>query len=182
VQVIGLSGYARSGKDTVARILVEQHGFTRVAYADALRDVALRVDPYVTTAGTKLSTIVGSYGWERAKDNFPEVRRLLQQLGVAVRDLVDTDAWVTAADRKMSDGAGRYVLPDMRFPNEIRLVRALGGLTVRVHRPGFGPVNGHISETALDNERFAYELHNAGTAADLRDDVAALVAFLEGRD
>jgi hypothetical protein len=177
MQVIGLSGYARSGKDTVAQILTSEHGFTRVAFADALRDVALRVDPYVTTAGTKLSTVVGSYGWERAKDSFPEVRRLLQQLGVAVRDVVHTDAWVKAAIRKMDDG--RYVIPDVRFPNEMALVRQCNGLTVQVHRPGFGPVNGHISETALDNERFDYVLQNDAPAYVLRDRVACMLVWAE---
>jgi hypothetical protein len=178
VQIIGLSGYARTGKDTVARILVEQHGFTRVGFADALRDVALRVDPYVTTAGTKLSTVIGSYGWERAKDSFPEVRRLLQTLGVAVRDVVDEHAWVKALTLKL-DGYGKYVVTDVRFPNEKAAVERLGGLTVRVNRPGYGPVNGHISETALDGEHFDWEIRNDGTAVDLRDHVSELARYIE---
>jgi hypothetical protein len=181
MQVIGLSGYARTGKDTVARILVDEYSFTRIGFADPLYELMLRLDPYATSAGTRLSTVVATYGWERAKDTFPEVRRLLQQHATPARELIGDDIWIRAAFRKMEPD-GRYVITDMRFPNEMRAVREVGGLTVRVHRPGYGPANGHISETALDGERFAYEMWNAGTAADLRDDVADLVRFMEGVD
>lgn len=39
--VVLVTGYKRSGKDTVGNHLVEQYGFERVAFADPLRDVGL---------------------------------------------------------------------------------------------------------------------------------------------
>lgn len=36
-QLIGLSGYSGSGKDTVADYLVVHHGYCKIAFADALR-------------------------------------------------------------------------------------------------------------------------------------------------
>ena len=36
--VIGLTGYAQSGKDTLASILVEKYGYSRVAFGDKIRD------------------------------------------------------------------------------------------------------------------------------------------------
>lgn len=41
--VIGLSGKARSGKDTIADYLVTQHGYTKVAFADTLKQFVVRV-------------------------------------------------------------------------------------------------------------------------------------------
>mgnify|MGYP006283771541 FL=1 len=35
--IIGLTGYAQSGKDTVASLLVEHYGYERVAFADKIR-------------------------------------------------------------------------------------------------------------------------------------------------
>jgi hypothetical protein len=140
----------------------------------------LRLDPYVTTAGTRLSVIVGQYGWDKAKEFVPEIRQLLQRHGVAARDLLDPDVWVTAVTRQMMPG-GSYVLADVRFPNELRAVRELAGLTVRVHRPGYGPVNGHISETALDGEKFGAEIVNSEGLDLLHDHASWLVRELEER-
>jgi hypothetical protein len=167
MQVIGLSGYARTGKDTIARMLVETHGYERVGFADSLKELMLRLDPYVTTAGTRLSVVVGQYGWERAKDTFPEVRRLLQAHATPARDLLGDDVWVRALTRKMAP-SGKYVVADVRFPNELAAVKNMSGLTVRVNRPGFGPANGHVSETALDEATFDYTIENYGPLAYLR--------------
>ena len=176
MRIIGLSGYARTGKDTVAQILVENHGFERVAFADALRELLQQVDPIVdvTYEGFgeygvyRLSDALTYYkGWEGAKDGEPGVRRIMQAHGVAFR--------------KMQPG-GSYVIPDMRFPNELVAVRQHGGLTVRVERPGYGPVNGHISETALDRGVFDYYLSNNGPTADtLIAKVGGLLGVMDWR-
>lgn len=181
MKLIGLSGYARAGKDTVADILVKQHGFEKIGFADALRDVLLRIDPmlgiYTDEEPYRLSDqLKRDESWRPYRGDYdPEVRRLLQQLGVAIRDVVDPDAWVNAAFRKMVP-AGRYVIPDMRFPNEFYAIENEGGVTVRIERPGYGPVNGHISETSLDDFLFGHTLSNDGTVTKLERWCAALVA------
>ena len=45
--IIGLTGYAQSGKDTLANILVENYGYTRVAFADKIREFLYEVNPMV---------------------------------------------------------------------------------------------------------------------------------------
>jgi hypothetical protein len=52
---------------------------------------------------------------------------------------------------------------------------------VRVHRPGYGPVNGHISETALDGEKFGAEIVNSEGLDLLHDHASWLVRELEER-
>ena len=44
---VTLSGPAQSGKDTLALVLVEDHGWTRVAFADPLKEMALAIDPWI---------------------------------------------------------------------------------------------------------------------------------------
>jgi hypothetical protein len=178
MQVIGLSGYARTGKDTVAQALVQKHGFIRVGFAEPLYALMLRLDPYITSAGTRLSTVVGQYGWERAKDTFPELRRLMQEHGDGARELLDPDVWVRALTLRL-DPSGKYVIADMRYPNEKAAVERLGGRTVRVHRPGYGPTNDHISETALDDHSFDYHITNDGPLAYLRGVVIDLLVPFE---
>ena len=68
----------------------------------------------------------------------------------------------------------KYVITDVRFPNEAAYIRQRGGLLVRVTRPGTGPVNGHESESALDNEDFDVHILNDGS----REDLASAVDLL----
>jgi hypothetical protein len=42
MKVIAISGWKRSGKDTIAAQLIEKYGFTRVAFADPLKDSVAR--------------------------------------------------------------------------------------------------------------------------------------------
>lgn len=42
MKVIAISGYKRSGKDTSAEILVKDHNFIRVAFADILKDMVAK--------------------------------------------------------------------------------------------------------------------------------------------
>lgn len=156
---IGLIGYAGTGKDWLAQQLIaagDDPPFTRVSFADKVRELALRVDPILAYGDSeieggpiRLSDHVQAVGWEEAKKD-PEVRRLLQEIGTGVRDLVGEDVWVNAADVIDRAHEGPVVVTDVRFPNEARLIERLGGVLVRVIRPGVGPVNGHRSERALD--------------------------------
>ena len=47
--ILGLVGRKQSGKDTFAQRLVEEHGYTRLAFADPLKAVALAANPIVHT-------------------------------------------------------------------------------------------------------------------------------------
>ena len=72
--IIGLTGFARSGKDSVAKVLVDQYGFTRVAFADKIRELLYEVNPIVNDSNFTLQGVVNEFGWEDAKVLFPEVR------------------------------------------------------------------------------------------------------------
>jgi len=163
--IIGLSGYARSGKDTVAKYLVEHHSFTRVAFADPIRNLLWDMNPLLAD-GFHLQGVVNAYGWEVAKTRFPEVRRLLQELGVGARKHIDEELWVIKALRTMS-GDGNYVVTDVRFQNEANQIKMTGGQIWRVERTGVEAVNSHISEHDMDNWEFDAYIHNNSSIDDL---------------
>lgn len=169
--IIGLVGPARSGKDTVAGLLVEHHGFVRVGLADAVKDMALAVDPLVLLGkGWRLSQIVEDKGWEAAKE-IGEVRRILQSLGTeGGRRIFGDECWVDVARRK-SYGHDRVVWSDVRFRNEATRCRHV----VRVTRPGFGPLNGHASEVEQASIVCDWVIVNDGTLDDLAGKVAGFV-------
>ncbi len=82
--IIGLSGYAQSGKDTVAELLCLNYGFKRIAFADAIREGVVRLNPMLDD-GIRVADLVEDYGWDVAKGN-TEVRRLLQVFGTESPD------------------------------------------------------------------------------------------------
>lgn len=183
--VVGLVGPRQSGKDTFARFLVEEHGYTSFAFADVLRDVLLDADPVVFIdlgEAVPLSYVVGRYGWDTAKERYPDVRGALQSFGVAVRNNLGEDTWVRAlASRVAASSADRVVITDARFPNEAAEVRHMGGLVVRLSRPDRAPSPGdsHISETGLDAIPTDLALENSGTLDDLRATADRLAAFVK---
>lgn len=163
VEVVGITGYARSGKDSVAATLAGR-GYTRLALADGVRAAAERLNPIFDRR--PLSTWLAALGWETTKTSVPGVREYLQALGTEVgREMLGVDVWTRAAERRMWDG-GRFVVPDVRFASEAAWVRSFGGTVWRVERPGVGPVNGHSSESGdgIEPDRV---IVNGGSLADL---------------
>lgn len=177
--LIGLIGLAGSGKDTVADFLQDDHGWRRIAFADKLKELAYETDPAIRD-GVGLEELVLTHGWNEAKqDN--EVRCFLQNLGVAVRDVLGRDTWVTAAFADY-DPTVPTVVTDVRFPNEVDAVRSRGGLIVKVDRPGIEPVNDHVSEELATRPGVAdMVIANGGTLDSLAASVEGAVTWAESR-
>lgn len=163
--IIGLTGYAQSGKDTVANILVEKYGFRRLAFADKIREILYELNPMV--CGEPLQIKVDVEGWDKAKQH-PEVRRLLQKMGVACRTQLSASVWIAPVIRAINSPDERIVVTDVRFKNEVDLLRlGFNAHIWRVERPGVGPVNNHISEREVSKFPVDITLHNDGSLEDL---------------
>ncbi|OSC76518.1 hypothetical protein B5180_01815 [Streptomyces sp. BF-3] len=164
---IGIIGRARVGKDTAGQWLVDNRGYRRIGFADPLKEAALKLDPIVGTddsdlcvEGERLSDVVGFWGWERAKEE-PEVRRILQELGAAVR-AIDEDFWLRAAMRRVqeaNESGVPAVITDVRYPNEAASLRRAGFHLVYIERPDVEQLV-HESEGALGPEDATYYIRN----------------------
>ena len=108
----------------------------------------------------RLSDLVLGSGWDRAKVN-PEVRRLLQEFGMAIRD-ISPEFWIEAVADVVDQVDGPVVITDLRMPNEFEYaVAELGALTVCLSRPDVDTGLGwrlHESERALDDFEFDLEI------------------------
>ena len=131
--IIGLSGYARSGKDEVAKILMEDYGYKRIAFADKIRELLLETNPQVKD-GFRVESIVAAYGWDQAKVMFPEIRKLLQDLGVGARKVFDDSFWIGQVFYAMNVD-NNYVITDVRFINEADTIKNNNGQIWRIKRP-----------------------------------------------
>jgi hypothetical protein len=163
--IIGLTGYAQSGKDSVANILVEQYGYTRFAFADKIRELLIETNPLIRD-GFRVESVVSAYGWDQAKILFPEIRHLLQSLGVGARKLLGDDIWIYQVLKDVHP-TDKIVISDVRFINEAECISARGGDMWRIKRPGVGAVNAHVSESDLDGYKVNKILSNGGTLEEL---------------
>lgn len=180
--IIGLSGVARSGKDTVANILVNDYGFTRYAFADKLKEAAYALDPIIVQNGstTRLTTLVDHYGWESAKGN-PEVRRTLQRMGSeAGWHIHGRHLWTSALERELdlAPQQDRIVISDVRFPHEVEWITNFAYQSTMIHvtrsgigRQLYGDNARHDSEQYIPED--AHHIDNNGSLDDLHAKVTA---------
>lgn len=174
--IIGLSGYAQSGKDEVAKILVSEYGFTRVAFADKIRELLYEMNP--DFRDTLLQQAVDRLGWDEVKKD-QAVRRMMQNLGVGARKMFGDGFWVAQVFNGY-DWDIPTVVTDVRFQNEAELLKKWTPDDTqiwRVKRPGVEAVNGHISEHDLDDYKFDQILKNEGTLEDLTNMVRRRMEF-----
>lgn len=181
--IIGVSGYARSGKDTIGDILVDKYGFTKFAFADKLRDVIYEFNPMVGVEGEPyeggltyigVKDVIDRYGWNGYKETEygPIIRTYLQRMGTEVgRNMIDENLWVNELNKMR----GRIVVTDVRMPNEYDKVKELGGHVWRVERPQTSPANPHVSEIAIDDFEFEDTLYNRGSISDLETEIEGLM-------
>lgn len=190
--IIALTGQKRSGKDSLAGHLVGDLGFTRLAFADAIRETLADIDPLVLTPEqdrptrpVRLSKLVADLGWEEAK-NQPEVRRLLQETGGAMRR-VDPDVWTRVLLQRLEtlqakDPDVDVVVTDVRLPAEAAVLAEADPTArlVRVRRPSLGRDTSrealHFTETVMTDHPVFTEVVNDGSLRDLRTRAHRLVA------
>jgi hypothetical protein len=196
-KIVGLHGFAQVGKDTAANYLVERQGYRRIAFADPMRSALLKLNPWVNLKGASgevsswneskfqsllqfctLHTLVDELGWDVAKTGVPEVRQLLQRFGTEIgRDMFGENFWVDLAMKQVDESEHpRWVFTDMRFPNELEAVKARGGTAVKLVRPGYGPVNGHVSDAGLPDELFDALAFNDGSVQHLEEQMLVICA------
>jgi hypothetical protein len=175
--VVGITGYARSGKDTAAKLLAARHGFTRVALADGVREAFSSLDGPTWEARKALDS------------SGRTAREELQWLGTEARQhLGCSDHWVDHLKLKIYYAHERlghrlFVVPDIRYAFEawrfkqwLRNDLACHYETWRVSRGTGGPASDHLSETQIDKIPISVMINNDGTLGAL-----ALSVLSEGQ-
>jgi hypothetical protein len=202
--IIGLSGYAKSGKDTVAEMILDiqpDSNWQIKKFSGKLKQIAsiLTGVPADKFEDQDFKQSMLGPSWSRmvinshlnVEDKKMSVREFLQRLGTdAIRDGLHPNAWVNAlmADyrseevvEKLSDFISKvtppsnWIVTDCRFPNEAQAIKDKGGIIVRIDRTGVSPVNAHPSETSLDNWDFDYKIANVSDLVSLRQTVEVLL-------
>lgn len=142
--VIGIVGPMGAGKSTLAKHLVEVHGYTRMSMATPLKNM-------LRALGLSEEDVNGPQAHRERPSTLlggKSPRFALQTLGTDWgRRMISPDLWVSAVQaliiqhqtraataKKKQPHAG-VVIDDIRFPNEWEMVRRLGGSLWRIRRP-----------------------------------------------
>jgi len=132
--VIGLCGYAQVGKTTTAKALSDLIFSTRpvtiVSFAEPVKHIASE-----------------SFGWDGKKDE--RGRKLLQMIGTDVGRAYNPDIWVDKWAVKVTGltSLGTCVIADdVRFQNEINMIKQMNGYVVRILSTTRGVRLDHPSE------------------------------------
>jgi hypothetical protein len=200
--IIGVVGFLGSGKGTVGDMLIQDHHYYRLSFADGVKDAVSVI------FGWPRELLEGDTDASRAFREMPDVfwserfgyevtpRYMLQLMGTeAGRDVFHSDIWIYSLEKRML-GKTDVVIPDVRFPNEIDFIKSRGGKVIRVVRGpepewyqsaiianktnntdhmGHFPI--HYSEWAWIGQDFDHVLDNNGTMNDLK---VNLNKFLKG--
>lgn len=169
-RIIGLTGRARSGKDTVADMICATFKpAERVTFAKPLKD-GLKVMLNLTDehiGGSLKEVVLADFG--------SSPRQMMQTLGTDWgREMVDQNIWLTVAKRKAEaaiDEGKHVVFTDVRFENEADMVRSLGGTVWHIVRDNARKVNQHASEAGVTNVPGDVVIYNNGTLEQLFEEV-----------
>lgn len=176
--IIGLTGYARVGKDTAADYIADSMSYEHLKFADPIKSMARAIG----LGRLEIEGALKEQPCELLNNRTP--REFMQELGTDfMRERFGADVWVKIA-MKRADSVitcgGRVVFSDVRFSNEAEAIRLNGGVVIKIRRPGFGPVNAHVSDN-IDVKADA-EIVNGGDVIDLCDAVDfALSRLVERR-
>lgn len=141
-RIVAIAGLAGSGKDTAAQYLIHRHHFTKIAFADSLKDMCSAVFGWprymlegVTMESREWREQVDTWWSTRLQIPHLTPRWVLQHMGTDVlRNHFHDDIWIAALERKLLDCKHGVVITDLRFPNELAAIKRCGGTAVRVQR------------------------------------------------
>lgn len=129
---IAIIGGMGSGKTTILTELVTYHGYTRMSWADPVKDLARLAYGHIEK--NEYYEIRLPNGTRNRRSG----REILQRIGTdALRDQVDQDFWIRCGIRRMHEAEDniRWVNDDTRFPNEVEALRSRGFRIVRLVVP-----------------------------------------------
>jgi hypothetical protein len=203
MSIIGLVGFIGSGKGTAGDLL-QDLGYVQESFAGAVKDVASVMFGWPRnllegdTDESRTFREIADDKWSSVFGRSFTPREALQKIGTEVgRDIFHRDFWLHVLDQKIRADK-KYVITDVRFPNEIKWIHDHGGLVIEIQR-GENPswyqnlygikesglrklymndYNVHESEWAWVGQNINYRIENNTTKEGLRLALNAVLTTL----
>ena len=163
--LIGISGKAQSGKDTVGRYLCEEYHCMHYYFAKPLKE------------GAKIMFNLSDEQIENKEQTIEpwgmSPRKIYQLLGTEVGRGIDVNIWVKNAEMFVKSVAGfTVVITDVRFSNEAFWIHNRGGVVINIVRDQDDiKENKHSSEGGLLLDSIDLTIYNNGTIEDMCNEI-----------
>ena len=162
MDLIGIVGRKRSGKDTLARFASEEwEDIDILSFADPLKQACKHAYNLKDHQLEKTKDVVDTR-WGMTP------REMMKSMGHEYFRSEDPDHWVKNMGFRVR-GLKRVIISDVRYHNEARFIRESGGVLVHVKRETGGVCDDHPSERATDEIVCDYSIINDGTLEELRE-------------
>jgi len=193
--IIGICGLIGSGKGTVADYLIDQHSFQKISFADKLKDAVAEMFDWPRPMLEGITP--QSRDWRERPDSFwsqelgREItpRYVLQVFGTeCMRQGFYDGIWVSLVKKRIQENpTTNWVIPDTRFPNEVDMIKSIGGSVWCVKRGqnpqwfdhykyhGVKPDSVHPSEWAWAHSDFEHVISNDDSVKILQEKINYLI-------
>jgi len=187
--LIGISGKARSGKDTIGEYIVNSYDFQAHSFAGPIKRAVCEmfgIDMSLFETEELKEKVIPFWGYSP--------RQMAQMLGTeGGRDLFDSNIWVRRAyvewlalmkssiammkiNKSILPAFNGMVITDVRFENEAKWIRSEGGTIIHVTRDSAMKVSNHCSENGIKPLKGETHIVNNGSLAELYDNVDLAIA------
>lgn len=140
--IIGITGLAGAGKDTTAAYIMKKYPkYKKLSFASKLKDMTAELYGWDRK---KLEGITNlDRKWREVEDlNLSKIfgrkitpRHELQLLGTGLRNILQRNFWTCMVKNEIiKKNLKNVVITDVRFPDEIEMIRSLGGIIFEVRR------------------------------------------------
>jgi hypothetical protein len=175
MRLIAFAGLKGSGKDTAAQVFVES-GFAHVKMAGPLKAMLRTLLEYQGTDARTIEAAIDGH-LKEARIGYlcnRTPRHAMQTLGTEWgREHMASDFWIEIARNRIESLDRNVVISDIRFPNEVELVRELGGKVYRIDRHQAANDDVHPSEALI------LDLEVDGVVRNISDTAAHFAEYIE---
>lgn len=187
--ILGLVGYKGSGKDTVGEYLCKKYGFIRLAFAAPVKKIV------AAAFGCDIDDLNDPILKEKIDENWGYTRReLMQKIGTdlfrealpKILPNVTENIWVNRLIIQMKKlykqdpkKYNKFVITDVRYPNEKEGIKPLGAKILRVNRDKDiydGKHMSHSSEQYVDKMEVNFDVHNDSTKETLYEKIDEIIS------
>lgn len=176
-QIIGITGRKYNGKDTLGDVFIKELLFEKLSFANNLKKAVKDIFDFTDEQiyGNKKEDV----------DEFWKIspRQVMQFIGTdlfrnQMKKILpndNEDIWVKCVEKQiLNDKHKHFVITDVRFQNEVDMIKKYGGIIIKIIRPSIIDISTHASEQNIDNIIADYDIINNGSVDDLKKHVFTL--------